>query len=189
MRRLVCQTYHSGATCHQFARGGTVACAKFSSCDRLFCVAFFSGVDSSGEKSFIQHIQGKAHANKAGRYGFAGLLPNDAGIIPPLSFDPSNQSFGADGGSFASQVNFAGGGGGGKKNKADENIYRCKSCLVDSSGLQSFLEHINGKAHIRKAGRIGFSGLLPNGENVLEILRGFDVVSCMSDLLFVEFCG
>jgi len=60
----------------------------------------------------------------------------------------------------AKQVNMAGGG---KKNKAEENIYRCKSCLVDSSGILSYLEHINGKAHIRKAGRIGFSGLLPNG--------------------------
>ena len=47
------------------------------------------GVDSSGEVSFIQHIRGKAHAGKAGRYGFAGLLVNDAGVIPPLSFDPS----------------------------------------------------------------------------------------------------
>jgi hypothetical protein len=122
-------------------------------------------VDSSGEISFIQHIQGKAHAAKAGRYGFAGLLPNDAGIIPPLSFDPSQQAMGPGGGgqvlTLATQVNVAGGG---KKNKADENIYRCKSCLVDSSGILSFLEHINGKAHIRKAGRIGFSGLLPNGE-------------------------
>ena len=60
----------------------------------------------------------------------------------------------------AKQVNMSGGG---KKNKAEENIYRCKSCLVDSSGILSYLEHINGKAHIRKAGRIGFSGLLPNG--------------------------
>jgi len=65
-----------------------------------------SGVDSSGEKSFIQHIQGKAHANKAGRYGFAGLLPNDAGIIPPLSFDPSQQCNGAHAGSFATQVRY-----------------------------------------------------------------------------------
>ena len=121
-------------------------------------------VDSSGEISFIQHIQGKAHAAKAGRYGFAGLLPNDAGIIPQLSFDPSQQALGPGGGGQmmppAKQVNMSGGG---KKNKAEENIYRCKSCLVDSSGILSYLEHINGKAHIRKAGRIGFSGLLPNG--------------------------
>jgi len=122
-------------------------------------------VDSSGEISFIQHIQGKAHATKAGRYGFAGLLPNDAGIIPQLSFDPTQLATGPVG---MGQLTLAGQGssvgGGGKKNKADENIYRCRSCMVDSSGILSFLEHINGKAHIRKAGRIGFSGLLPNGE-------------------------
>ena len=133
-------------------------------------------MDSSGEISFIQHIQGKAHAAKAGRYGFAGLLPNDAGIIPQLSFDPYQQALGPGGGGQvwppAKQVNMSGGG---KKNKAEENIYRCKSCLVDSSGILSYLEHINGKAHIRKAGRIGFSGLLPNGGHATS---GSSVCTC-----------
>jgi hypothetical protein len=124
-------------------------------------------VDSSGEISFVQHIQGKAHAAKAGHFGFAGLLPNDAGIIPTISFHPtqlgtaaSGSGVGAGDVSFASKVNFTSS----KKNKADENVYRCKSCLVDSSGVQSFIEHINGKSHIKKAGRIGFSGLVPNGQ-------------------------
>ena len=41
-------------------------------------------VDSSGEVSFRQHIQGQKHAARnRGKRGFAGLLPNDAGIIPP----------------------------------------------------------------------------------------------------------
>ena len=55
------------------------------------------GVDSSGEISFVQHCRGKAHTSKlAKRFGnravergdvnrFAGLLENDAGMIPILS--------------------------------------------------------------------------------------------------------
>ena len=127
------------------------------------------GVDSSGEVSFIQHIRGKAHAGKAGRYGFAGLLVNDAGVIPPLSFDPGANPMGPGGGgdaSVMSKVNFTGG----KKNKAEVQIFRCRSCLVDSAGILSYLEHINGKAHIRKAGRIGFSGLVPNDAGVVPRL-------------------
>ena len=44
-------------------------------------------VDCSGEESFVQHLGGRAHASRCGgRKGFAGLLPNDAGFIPELSF-------------------------------------------------------------------------------------------------------
>jgi hypothetical protein len=38
-----------------------------------------------GELSFSQHCQSKAHAIRAGHYGFAGLTPNSYGIIPPLT--------------------------------------------------------------------------------------------------------
>lgn len=39
----------------------------------------------SGEIALAQHCQGKAHAKKAGFSGFAGLIPNDAGIVPQIS--------------------------------------------------------------------------------------------------------
>ena len=39
-------------------------------------------MDSSGEVAFLQHINGKAHAARARRRGFAGVLPNDAGLFP-----------------------------------------------------------------------------------------------------------
>lgn len=42
------------------------------------------GTDCSGEASFLQHVQGKKHRAKCG-IGFAGLLPNDMGVIPVLS--------------------------------------------------------------------------------------------------------
>ena len=44
------------------------------------------GVEASGEASFAEHINGSKHRLKA-RMGFAGLLPNRAGVIPPLT-DP-----------------------------------------------------------------------------------------------------
>ncbi|KAK3270362.1 hypothetical protein CYMTET_21238 [Cymbomonas tetramitiformis] len=47
-------------------------------------------VDCSGEVSFVQHCQGKAHAAKAGFVGFAGLLPNDMNVVPHLSQDAIN---------------------------------------------------------------------------------------------------
>jgi len=40
--------------------------------------------DCSGEASFLQHVQGRKHRAKAGG-GFAGLLPNDMGVVPTLS--------------------------------------------------------------------------------------------------------
>jgi hypothetical protein len=42
------------------------------------------GTTVSGHISFVEHCRGKAHIRSAGHAGFAGLLPNDAGIIPPL---------------------------------------------------------------------------------------------------------
>ena len=49
----------------------------------LRCAA--CGVDSSSEKAFAQHIEGKAHRKRnRGRAGFAGLAPNEAGGIPRL---------------------------------------------------------------------------------------------------------
>jgi hypothetical protein len=41
-------------------------------------------LDSSGEVAFLQHINGKAHAARARRRGFAGVLPNDAGFACSL---------------------------------------------------------------------------------------------------------
>mmetsp|Transcript_49953 Transcript_49953/g.113417 ORF Transcript_49953/g.113417 Transcript_49953/m.113417 type:complete len:202 (-) Transcript_49953:47-652(-) len=40
------------------------------------------GVESSSEVSFAQHIAGRAHRARAGRPGFAGLTPNQAGPAP-----------------------------------------------------------------------------------------------------------
>lgn len=37
-----------------------------------------------------QHLQGKSHANRAGRSGFAGLVPNDMGIVPQVSAEVEN---------------------------------------------------------------------------------------------------
>ena len=42
------------------------------------------GTTISGHISFVEHCRGKAHVRSAGHVGFAGLLPNDAGFIPPL---------------------------------------------------------------------------------------------------------
>ena len=42
-------------------------------------------VDSSGEVAFLSHINGKAHQKRAGLRGYAGVIPNDAGIIPDFS--------------------------------------------------------------------------------------------------------
>jgi len=43
------------------------------------------GTNISGEIAFAQHCQGGKHANCAGFRGFAGLLPNKAGITPTPS--------------------------------------------------------------------------------------------------------
>jgi len=50
-------------------------------------------VDSSGEIAFLQHINGKAHKARARRSGFAGVIPNDAGIIPPFSNPELKRAF------------------------------------------------------------------------------------------------
>ena len=42
------------------------------------------GTTISGHISYVEHCRGKAHVRTAGHIGFAGLLPNDAGFIPPL---------------------------------------------------------------------------------------------------------
>ena len=36
-------------------------------------------VDASGESAFMQHIAGAKHRRVAGRPGFAGIAPNEAG--------------------------------------------------------------------------------------------------------------
>jgi hypothetical protein len=50
-------------------------------------------VDCSGEIVFLQHIYGKAHKARARRTGFAGVIPNDAGIIPPFSNPELKRAF------------------------------------------------------------------------------------------------
>ena len=42
------------------------------------------GTTISGHVSFVEHCKGRAHIKAAGYAGFAGLLPNDANIIPSL---------------------------------------------------------------------------------------------------------
>ena len=51
----------------------------------LVCAA--CGVESSSEVSFADHIYGTAHIKRAGWAGFAGLVPNAAGVIVELD-DP-----------------------------------------------------------------------------------------------------
>ncbi len=45
------------------------------------------GIEASGETSFIEHINGGKHRQRAGTAGFAGLIPNRGGVVPPLT-DP-----------------------------------------------------------------------------------------------------
>ena len=55
--------------------------------DKFFMTQFkcaACGTTISGQISFVEHCKGKAHIKVAGFSGFAGLLPNDAGFIPPL---------------------------------------------------------------------------------------------------------
>ncbi|CAE8604805.1 unnamed protein product, partial [Polarella glacialis] len=42
-------------------------------------------LDCSGEAAYVQHLGLKSHVAKAGWEGYAGLLPNDKGVIPTLS--------------------------------------------------------------------------------------------------------
>eukprot|EP00282_Hemiselmis_andersenii_P017986 CAMPEP_0114170552 /NCGR_PEP_ID=MMETSP0043_2-20121206/34211_1 /TAXON_ID=464988 /ORGANISM="Hemiselmis andersenii, Strain CCMP644" /LENGTH=122 /DNA_ID=CAMNT_0001268185 /DNA_START=12 /DNA_END=377 /DNA_ORIENTATION=+ len=53
---------------------------------------------------------GKAHARKAGRRGFAGLLPNSMGVIPPL-VNPTLRAAAAAYGHDPSGTGAGGGGG------------------------------------------------------------------------------
>eukprot|EP00873_Tetraselmis_striata_P009250 jgi/Tetstr1/429514/TSEL_019419.t1 len=62
--------------------GGTGRGEAAAKAEVLRCAA--CRVDSQGEVSFLQHINGRAHTSKARRKGFAGLLPNDMGVVPEL---------------------------------------------------------------------------------------------------------
>jgi len=42
---------------------------------------------------------------------------------------------------------------------AVQNVYRCAACGVDSSGLISYQQHIQGKAHYKRAGHYGYAGV------------------------------
>lgn len=42
-------------------------------------------VDSSGQTSYLQHIQGKKHLMRTNGKAWGGLLPNDAGVIPTMT--------------------------------------------------------------------------------------------------------
>ena len=50
----------------------------------LFLKCAGCGVETSGEVSFIDHINGAAHRRRCGETGYVGLLPNQDGMIPPL---------------------------------------------------------------------------------------------------------
>ena len=46
----------------------------------------------------------------------------------------------------------------------------CAGCGVECSSEVSFIDHINGAAHRKRAGVQGFVGLLPNSDGVISIL-------------------
>eukprot|EP00930_Biecheleria_cincta_P016865 TRINITY_DN13576_c1_g1_i1.p1 TRINITY_DN13576_c1_g1~~TRINITY_DN13576_c1_g1_i1.p1 ORF type:complete len:1124 (+),score=184.16 TRINITY_DN13576_c1_g1_i1:264-3635(+) len=50
--------------------------------------------------------------------------------------------------------------------KGSSETFRCKACEVDCTGEASFLDHLQGKKHCKKAGS-GFQGLLPNDMGVI----------------------
>jgi hypothetical protein len=49
-------------------------------------------------------------------------------------------------------------------------ILRCAQCLVDSHGEEAFVQHLAGKKHVRKTGRAGFAGLVPNVSGLVPAL-------------------
>lgn len=58
----------------------------------------------------------------------------------------------------------------GKTPKYDAGVFRCAACLKDCSRDEPFLQHLNGKSHVAKAGKKGFAGLLPNDAGVIPPL-------------------
>jgi hypothetical protein len=80
------------------------------------------------------------------------------------------RAYGGYAGSVAQQPKNWGGSGRGAAAAMTE-VLRCAACVVDSQGETSFLQHINGRAHARKARRPGFAGLLPNDMGVIPELR------------------
>lgn len=73
---------------------------------------------------------------------------------------------GAAGGRWGKPAKAPGGGGGGLA-----AYLRCACCMVDCSGEDAFIQHINGRAHMRKSrGRV-FAGLVPNSQAPAEPRR------------------
>ena len=69
-------------------RGAAGALNKSGGHDAKFYLTAFKcaacGSTISGPISFVEHCRGRAHAARAGHAGFAGLLPNDGGVTPPV---------------------------------------------------------------------------------------------------------
>ena len=116
-------------------------------------------VESSSEVSFWDHINGAAHIKRAGQAGFAGLVPNKAGLIPVLS-DPdlraSAQAFELGVEQTLPPASRRG------QSQYHPNALKCACCEVESSSEASFVDHIYGASHSKRAGRPGFAGLVAN---------------------------
>lgn len=123
----------------------------------LVCAA--CNVESSSEVSFSDHIYGAAHVKCAGYPGFAGLLPNAAGIIVDLR----NPQL------LAEQAAYDNGeplppaplrSTSNSQSHPGELI--CFTCGTACSSEKSLMDHLRGATHRKLAGHAGYAGLAPN---------------------------
>eukprot|EP00966_Prymnesium_polylepis_P033245 773299-Prymnesium_polylepis.1 len=115
----------------------------------------------------------------AAALGVAPLLPGPP--LPPGAGLGKGGPGGAGGRSSAGGRGRAGGrSGAGSRNGVGDRQARieeglaaylcCAACGIESSGEAAFIQHINGKAHEKRAGRRGFAGLRPNTRGVIPAL-------------------
>ena len=135
----------------------------------LCCAA--CGVESSSEVSFYDHIYGAAHTRKNnGIPGYAGLLPNKEGLLPRLE-DPDLRAA-AEAWELGLPTELSP-----PPNKGSAQYHpdalKCACCGVESSSEASFVEHLYGRTHSKRAGRPGFAGLVPNAAGPLNRVGPF----------------
>jgi len=132
----------------------------------LVCAA--CGVACSSEVSFADHIYGSAHVKRAGYAGFAGLIPNAAGLIPELT-DPQLR---AEASAFerGEPIPPAPPRSRMKSNQVHPSELVCLVCGTSCSSEASFLDHLHGSTHKKNAGRHGYAGLAPNALGLIPEL-------------------
>ena len=132
----------------------------------LVCAA--CNVESSSEISFADHIYGAAHVKCAGHAGFAGLLPNAAGIVVDL-IDPELRAQ-----QRAYELGEPIPAGPPLKLRANPQLHPgelvCFTCGVSCSSETSLVDHLYGNAHRKLAGHVGFAGLAPNAMGLIPTL-------------------